>query len=196
MEKDPDIELMLRFQAGDPGAFRDLFAKHQKRIINFCYRFCKTPEAAEEMAQEVFLRVYKAAPRYKPGARFSTWLFRIATNVCLNAARADKYRRLTRSLDEPTRRQDGTAVYPDIADPAPLQQSVLETREEAALIEQALESLPQKQRAALILRANYGFSYADISGQIGCSESAVKNWIHRGRKRLKALLKPTFGENR
>src|SRR5258706_11001664 len=95
---DPDVQLMLRFRAGDASAFRELFEKHGKAIVNFAYNFVGSRPRAEELAQDVFLHVYRAGPRYEPQAKFTTWLYRIATNACLNEMRRPERRYHTRSL--------------------------------------------------------------------------------------------------
>lgn len=185
---------MLAFQAGDSGAFGQLFEKYKAGIVTFCFRYCADREMAEELAQEVFLRVYKAAPRYRPQARFSTWIFRIAVNVCLNAMRKEKFRRRTHSLDAPKPGDTGATLLHEVPDERPLASSHLEDSEMNAAIHQAIGTLPEKQRAALLLRINEGFSYKEISTQMQCSENMVKTLIHRGRSRLKNLLAHYFKE--
>ena len=179
---------MERFREGDQDAFRILFVNYKQKIINYCYRFCGHREIAEELAQEVFLRVYKAAPRYRPDARFSTWIFRIATNICLNELRKKKYRCKIESLDDSFHSGTGagSGEIEDRGTPAP--QDRLEDRERDQMIQGAISNLPEKQRAALLLRLHYGFSYREIGKQIKASESSVKSLIHRGRQNLKKVL--------
>lgn len=190
MKSDPDTYTMLQFKNGDDDAFRRLFKKYRKRIINFCYRFCGNQAVAEELAQEVFIRVYKAAPRYKPKARFSTWIFRIATNICLNEVRRKQYKYQSESLDAPISTRDGD-IRRDIEDTEQLTaDSMLTAQEEDTQIQQALMSLPENQRMALLLRIRNDFSYAQIGEALNCPENRVKTFIHRGRQRLKTLLSP------
>lgn len=191
MKGDSDILYMEQFRDGDQDAFRILFLRYKKKMINFCYRFCADREIAEELAQEVFLRVYKAAPGYRPKARFSTWIFRIATNVCLNDRRKKKGVKFE-SLDNPfrTRRENGPVDIEDHRMPAP--QAQLEYQERDRFIQKALLNLPKKQRAALLLRLYYGFSYREIGEQMNASESSVKSLIHRGRQNLKQHLGAYF----
>jgi len=99
---DTDAQLMLRFQAGDLRAFESLFWRHSRPLVNFAYRFVRSRETAEELAQEVFLRVHDAAPLYRAQAKFTTWLYRIATNVCLNELRRPRFRAVHQSLDAST----------------------------------------------------------------------------------------------
>ncbi len=184
MDSDPDIQLMLSLQAGDQRAFRSLFDKYKKRVINYCYRFCGHPAVAEELAQETFLRVYKAAPRYKPKARFSTWLFKIAANVCLNEIRKPVYRNRLQSMEDGQDVAGLAATQPDQLRP----DAQLVAREQERMVRAALCDLPEKQRTALLLRMDGEFSYAEIGQQINRSENYVKTLIHRGRQRLKKVL--------
>ena len=194
MQADPDTQLMLDFKAGDEHAFQNLFDKYKSRVITYCFRFCGDRAVAEELAQETFLKVYKAARRYRPKARFSTWLYKIATNVCLNEIRRPVYRNRVASLDGTT--DDGTPakVSEPAATPQARPDTLLECQERQALVHQAMEQLPEKQRAALFLRIEGEFSYNEIGQQINRSENHVKTLIHRGRQRLKKALAGYFGE--
>ena len=183
---------MLRFRDGDARAFTSLFVKYRKKIINYCYRFFSNKEVAEELAQEVFMKVYKAAPGYRPDAAFSTWIFRIATNVCLNELRKKRYHSKTDSLDAPP--FDNTGRTTDIEDTTSLPQDMIESQERDALVKKAILKLPGKQRAALLLRTYNGFSYKEIAMQLGSSESGVKSLIFRGRDTLKDTLHDYFKE--
>ena len=194
MQTDPDIQLMLRFKDGDQHAFRVLFDKYKKQVINYCYRYCGHPAVAEELAQETFLRVYKASSRYRPKARFSTWLFKIATNVCLNEIRRPVYRERIESMDQafcedcdPPRQ---VAAEPEHSMP----DALLEAHQDQHLIRRAMGRLPEAQRAALLLRATEGFSYQEIGRQINRSENHVKTLIHRGRQRLRKILENRWGK--
>ena len=195
MLTDPDIQLMLNFKAGDQRAFQHLFDKYKKRVINYCFRYCGHPQVAEELAQETFLRVYKAAPRYRPQARFSTWLFKIAANVCLNEIRKPVYRARLESIDPPAADNAHAgreiAMEPDQSMPDLL----LEAHQHQALIRNAMSGLSDDQRSALLLRVTEGFSYLEIAKQINRSENHVKTLIHRGRQRLKKLLETYWGDH-
>jgi RNA polymerase sigma-70 factor (ECF subfamily) len=193
MHTDPDIQLMLQFKAGDQRAFQHLFDKHKKRVINYCYRYCGHPAVAEELAQETFLRVYKAAPRYRPKARFSTWLFKIAANVCLNEIRKPIYRNRMESMDEAAEKGCNPVAAP-CGPGASAPDAMLASREQQTVVQKAIAQLPEKQRAALLLRVNEEFSYREIGRQINRSEGHVKTLIHRGRQRLKKMLGAYFGE--
>ena len=189
MLTDSDIQLMLSFQNGDQRAFQQLFDKHKKRVINFCYRYCGQRTVAEDLAQEVFLRVYRAAAVYRPKARFSTWLFRIATNVCLNEIRRPSYRAKLESVDRTSEEKGGGAAGEIAVEPErSMPDLLLEARQHQAMVRQALVALPEQQRVALLLRTTEGFSYREIGRQIDCSEGRVKTLIHRGRKRIIQIL--------
>lgn len=184
MKKDPDTQTMLEFKQGDADGFRILFTRYKKKIVTFCYRFCGNREISEELAQEIFLKVYKAAPRYRPEAKFSTWLFRIAVNVCLNEIRKPGYRVITESMDFSCKTGE-VEIHREIKDKkGSTPQEMLEKKEREMLLDQAIKKLPKKQRAALILRVTEEFSYNEIGKQINCSEKSVKSLIHRARNVL------------
>ncbi len=186
---DPDVQLMLRFKDGDEDGFRTLFANYQTRIINFCFRFCADYELAEDLAQEVFLRVYRAARRYRPTARFSTWVYRIAVNVCLNENRKLKKNHLIRSIDSPASADGQNSRMPECRDEnqvAADEMIVAGQRDEQ--IKKALQKLPDQQRAAVLLRIYDGFSYKEIAAQMRVREGKVKTLIFRGRQQMKQAL--------
>lgn len=185
---------MLQFKAGDQRAFQHLFDKHKKRVINYCFRYCGNPAVAEELAQETFMRVYKAARRYRPKARFSTWLFKIAANVCLNEIRKPVYRARMESLDDAASPALSSDMGPSASGSEP-PDVLLEESEKHAKVQDAINRLPEQQRAALLLRINEEFSYREIGHQIKRSEGHVKTLIYRGRQQLKKMLGTYFGEN-
>ncbi len=194
MQTDPDVKLMLKFKAGDQGAFPKLFDRYKGRIIRFCSRFCEDQAVAEELAQEIFIRVYKAAPRYRPKASFRTWLFTIATRVCLNEIRRADYRQQFDSLTNPPEdMEQASRNRPALTDNS-LPDAYVEQAEQRRLILNAMAELPQDQQAALLLRVEEEFSYQEIGQQIGCSENQVKTLIYRGRQKLKQALDDYFGE--
>ncbi|MBA3030496.1 MAG: sigma-70 family RNA polymerase sigma factor [Desulfobacteraceae bacterium] len=191
MQNDSDIQLMLSFRDGDKNAFRELYDKHKKRVINYCFRFCGNRSVAEDMAQETFLRVLKAARRYEPTARFSTWLFKIASNVCLNELRRPRYRNPTESLEE--EREDGKEGFREAVTSDTDRDFAF--NEMDSVVRKALGALPDKQRAALLLRIDGEFSYREIGEQIHCSENHVKILIYRARQQLKETLALVKGES-
>lgn len=194
METDPDVELMLKFQAGDQSAFRRLFDRHKGRVINYCYRYCANAQIAEELAQETFLRVYKAAPRYRPEAAFKTWLYKIAINVCLNELRKQEHRTPMAPLNPSENDDETRGRHEPAIDQSDHPDELLAQSERQHMVHQAIQELPEDQRAALLLRVDLEFSYSQIGRQMGRSENHVKILIHRGRQKLKSLLANYFGE--
>ena len=195
MRTDPDTQLMLDFKAGDQIAFQRLFERYKKQMVTYCYRFCGHTSVAEELAQEIFIRVYKAASRYRPKAKFRTWLYKIATNVCLNEMRRPVYRTRQNSLDQSDETGEKSMAELAATDPPSRPDALLEAQERNILVLKAMEQLPEPQRAALLLRINEDFSYREIGLQMDRSENQVKTLIHRGRKRLRKLLIRHWGEN-
>lgn len=185
---DPDVQLMLRFRAGDEGAFRELFEKHSRAIVNFAYNFVGNRSRAEELAQDVFLQVYRAGARYEANARFTTWLYRIATNACLNEVRRPERRYRTRPLEhEPD--DPGERAEISLPDPTALPgESALAGRELEARIREVLDTLPDNQRAALVLSRVDGLSYREVADALECSESAVKSLVFRATATLRREL--------
>ena len=186
---DPDAERMLRVKRGDREAFTELVDKFKQPVLNLVYRTVHDLTEAEDLTQHVFLQVYKSAHRYEVAAKFSTWLFTIARNLCLNEIRR-RSRHPADSLDETAPDQDDQPLR-QIEDrkvrsaPEALLHSELEDK-----IEEALATLPENQRTAIMLCRQEDFSYEDIAAVLGCSVSATKSLIHRGREALKHLLKP------
>ncbi|MDM7995204.1 MAG: RNA polymerase sigma factor [Acidobacteriota bacterium] len=181
--EDSDARLMLRFKDGDAGAFELLFSRHLRAIVNFCYRFVRNRQIAEELAQEIFLKVYTGASGYEAQAKFTTWLYRIATNVCLNEIRKSQFRATHEPLREALPANAGNATV------ACLNQQAI-----ARAIRKAMEQLPVKQRAAFILNKYQELSYAEVSEIMGVSEQAVKSLIHRAKETLAEVLKPSLQE--
>jgi RNA polymerase sigma-70 factor, ECF subfamily len=185
---DPDVRLMLRFRDGDEGAFRALFEKHGRAIVNFAYHFVGTRERAEELAQDVFFQVYRAGSRYEPQAKFTTWLYRVARNACLNEVRRPEHRFTTRPLERQT---EDPAERAEIAFPDPAAvggESALAGRELEAKIRDALTALPENQRAALMMSRVDGMSYRDVAEALECSESAVKSLVFRATATMRKTL--------
>jgi RNA polymerase sigma-70 factor, ECF subfamily len=185
---DPDAALMLRVKKGDRAAFAALVEKFQQPVMNFVRRTLRDETEAEDVAQNVFLQVYKSAPRYVSTARFSTWLFTIARNLCLNEIRR-RSRHPAESLDA-TRPEAEDQPLHQVEDRKNLlpPENLLQ-RELAEKIEQALAELPENQRTALLLCRQDELSYEEIAEVLDCSLSATKSLIHRGRETLKAKLK-------
>ena len=188
---DPDAVLMLRVKRGDRAAFTGLVEKYKQPVMNFIYRSLRDETEAEDLAQNVFLQVYKSRSRYKQTAKFSTWLFTIARNLCLNELRR-RSRHPAESLEEThaenESRDGGTQrQYEDKSQMAPPEK--LLQGELAQKIEEAIAELPENQRSAILLCRQEDLSYEEIADILDCSLSATKSLIHRGRETLKEKLK-------
>jgi RNA polymerase sigma-70 factor (ECF subfamily) len=185
-EHDQDAALMLRVKQGDTSALEDLMDRYKQPVINLIARMISDPVEAEDLAQNVFVQVYRSASRYAPSAKFSTWLFTIARNLALNEIRR-RSRHRAESMDaapnpdEPPQYADATITAP----PDLLLRGELERK-----VEEAVAALPENQRTALVLCQREELSYEDIAEVMGTSISATKSLIHRARETLKARLKP------
>ena len=180
---------MLRVKRGDDTAFTELVEKYKQPVMNLVYRILRDATEAEDMAQNVFVQIYKSAPRYEISAKFSTWLFTIARNLCLNELRR-RSRHPAESLDaaRPEDEDQPLRQFEDKKNFTP-PESLLQN-ELAHKIEAALAELPENQRTAILLCRQDELSYEEISKVLGCSLSATKSMIHRGRETLKEKLKP------
>lgn len=189
LETQSDEALMARVARGRQDAFEYLLSRYEDAVVTFCYAFVGSRETAEDLAQETFLRVYRSAPRYKPLAKFTTWLYRIAANLCINEIHKCKLRRAI-SLDEPMGPDaDGTRVVERIASPEAQPLSEVEKREAHALVEKAIARLPEDQRATLVLVEYHHLSYREISDILGVTVSAIKMRVKRARETLRDMLR-------
>ncbi len=189
MASDPDATLMVAFQAGDESAFRALFEKYGRSMVGYCNHFVRDPARAEELAQDVFLNLHRSAARYQPSARFKTFLYRIASNLCLNELRRGEHgsrRELDRSRDGAEEASDLDALPADVADP---EQVAVGTALEKAFRD-LLARLPEKQRAALVMARLEGLSYEEIADVLGTTVSAVKSLVHRATVAAANALAP------
>jgi RNA polymerase sigma-70 factor (ECF subfamily) len=186
---DPDALLMLRVKRGDRAAFAELVDKYKQPVMNLVYRTLHDEAEAEDLAQNVFLQVYKSAKRYESRAKFSTWLFTIARNLCLNEIRR-RSRHPADSLEEThAEHEDQPRQQYEDKSSVPPPEKLLHG-ELAQKIEEALAELPENQRTAILLCRQEELSYEEIAEILGCSLSATKSLIHRGRETLKEKLKP------
>jgi RNA polymerase sigma-70 factor (ECF subfamily) len=179
-----DSELMLRVRAGDQASFSLLLDRHRTPVIHFLYRMVQNQAVAEELAQEVFLRVYRSRESYEPTAKFTTWLFRIATHLALNWIRDNRNSRNQESLDEEVIEGAVRQVSDRMASVE--QRMVRESR--MSEIRQAIETLPAKQRAAVLMHKYEELEYSQIARILECSESAVKSLLFRAYETLRTRL--------
>ncbi|HVA00290.1 MAG TPA: sigma-70 family RNA polymerase sigma factor [Terriglobia bacterium] len=190
MAIDSDLELMLRVRQGDAESFDELLRRYRTPLVKYFCRMVRDQALAEDLAQEAFLRVYKARQRYRPDARFTTWLYRIATNLALNAIRDGK------GIERPGENgssEDGDRQW-DVPDPkASVEQHMIET-DRQRMIHEAIEALPENQRAAVILHKYQEVDYHQISKILKVSESAVKSLLFRAYETLRVRLEPLVRE--
>jgi len=184
-----DVQLMLDVKAGDDASFDFLLVKYRSPLVNFLYRMVRDTATAEDLAQEVFLRVYRARKQYTPSAKFTTWLFRIATNVALNSVRDNRYQRMEVSLDAPVSSEEESAPRELPAREMRIDEHLLE-RDRVAFIQRAIASLPEKQRAAVLLHKYQEMDYAEIAKILDCTEAALKSLLFRAYENLRLQLAP------
>lgn len=181
---DYDAELMLRVKEGDGASFGVLLDKHRLPVVHFLYRMIQNHAVAEELAQEVFLRVYRSRSTYEATAKFTTWLFRIATHLALNSLRDGKNERFQEHLDDD--RHDLPARQVSDTHPSVEQFMVYEAKRDE--IRRAVAALPEKQRAAVLMHKYEDMEYSQIARVLSCSESAVKSLLFRAYESLRARL--------
>src|SRR4051812_1740105 len=179
-----DAELMLRVRDGDSVSFGLLLERHRGPVIHFVYRMVLNQAIAEELAQEVFLRVYRSRATYEPSAKFTTWLFRIATHLALNWIRDGKNEKLQDSLDDEI--QEG--ISRQVADRQPSIEQKMVRDARMREIRAAIEVLPAKQKAAVLMHKYEEMEYSQIATVLNCSESAVKSLLFRAYETLRSRL--------
>ena len=183
-----DAEVMLRAGTGDDDAFSYLVEKFRRPIVSFMYRSVGNAHVAEELAQEVFLRVYKSRQTYSADAKFTTWLYRIATNLAMNHARDTKTERAGKvSLDEPVSEESDRTL--DVADESMTAEEALVKRERMRAIKQCVMDLPERQRMAVLMHKYQEMDYRQIAKALDLSESATKSLLFRAYETLREKLK-------
>ena len=182
----PDEQLMRRFQQGDTAAFAPLMRRHLGGVYNFVARHTSPGPQAEDLAQEVFLRVVERAGDFKHESRFTTWLFSIARNLCIDALRKQSHRNHA-SLDEPD--PSGVPLGEQVKDDGPLGEQVAQSREVGVRIEQALRLLPEEQREVFLLREIACLSFQEIAQVTGAPENTVKSRMRYALERLQEALR-------
>ncbi len=184
----PAAEVMLRVKAGDEHAFDYLVQKYRRPMVNFMYRMTHNQGVAEDLAQEVFLRVYRSRATYEASAKFTTWLYRIATNLAVNHARDTRYERPENrvNLDEPDRE---TGLQVDLPDGKISAEEAILRRERLEAIRQKVQNLPERQRMAVVMHKYQQMDYKQIAGVLKLSESATKSLLFRAYETLRGELK-------
>jgi len=180
---DSDVELMLRSKAGDDTAFSELFERYAKRLVSFAYRMVRDRWRAEELVQDAFLQIYRARDRYSPSARFSTYIYRVVTNNCLNEIR--RLGHLKTAPGEAWPLADETTPGPD---------HLVMHREILSQVTDAVLDLPSQQRAALLLSRVEGFDHREVASCVGVSEFAVKSLVFRATRTLREIIQEQAGE--
>ena len=188
MRDDSDESLMLRYRDGDVRAFELLVTRHRKALFNFILRFVRDTAQAEDVTQETFLRLVKGADAYERQAKFTTWLYTIARNLCVDAARRGKHRKAA-SLDAPLGDEDGSASLLDLVpDGAAGVDRQAQSRELAVRLRQAIEALPDEQREIFLLREVADLQFNEIANVIGCPENTVKSRMRYALEKLREAL--------
>jgi RNA polymerase sigma-70 factor (ECF subfamily) len=186
---DSDVAAMRRLAAGDSDALAELIDRHKRSVLNIAYRYLGDATAAEDLAQEAFIRVYQARRRYKPTAKFSTWLYRIVSNLCFSSLRKEQVRQAF-SLDTSLETQDGNFHTDrpgmDIDSPG----DRIERQELAEAVRRVITTLPENQRIAVLLNRYAGLDYREVARSMNLSPMAVKSLLNRARNNLKEKLTP------
>jgi len=185
-----DVQLMLEAKAGDDTSFETLLQRYRTPVINFLFRMVRDTATAEDLTQEVFIRVYRARGKYAPSAKFTTWLFRIATNLALNRIRDSRHQQSEISIDAPVGEDEQVMELP--AREVRVDQMMLE-RDRAQFIRNAVEALPEKQRIAVLLHKYEEMDYVEIAKVLDCSEAALKSILFRAYETLRVQLAPLVG---
>ena len=181
---DSDAELMLRVREGDGASFARLLEKHRSSLVHFLYRMVQDFAVAEELGQEVFLRVYRSRATYEPTAKFTTWLFRIATHLALNYIRDGRRERGQERLDA---QQEGAPAL-QVSDRKPSVEARMVHDVKLNQVREAIAVLPEKQKSAVLMHKYEEMEYSQIAAVLGCSESAVKSLLFRAYENLRARL--------
>ncbi len=182
--KQTDQELLCRIGKKNHDSFRQLVEKHQEKVFRVCLGFLKNPQDAEDLAQEVFFQVYKNARKFRGDSKVSTWIYRIAVNLCINRLRKEHRRRWLSSFEA----SSGSGKLEQIPSNADSPESLLERRERQKILNRALGALPSNQRIAFTLHRIEGLSHEEIAGVMECSVSAVESRIHRAKLNLQKHL--------
>ena len=189
--QDDDLVAIERASTGDGDAFEVLVRKHQTWVFTLAYRMLGDHAEAEEMAQEIFLKAFRALKRFERKSRFSTWLYSIATNHCLNQLESRRRRPRVQELNRSTRKQGNPGPLLDqIADPTPGADQALERADLQRLVQEQLLTLTPEHRSILVLRDIQGLAYEEIGEILSLEPGTVRSRLHRARMELKQRLQP------
>jgi RNA polymerase sigma-70 factor (ECF subfamily) len=181
-------ELIKKSQKGDIESFEKLISSYQKKVFNIAFGMMHNHDDAYDISQEVFIRVFKSIRKFKGQSSFSTWLYRITTNACLDELRKRKNNKNIISIDQEIQLEDGE-VFRQIEDDGPTPELVAERNELREIIKEAISKLSDEHKEVIVLRDIQGFSYDDIADIIKCPQGTVKSRINRARRMLKEILK-------
>lgn len=187
-----DIDLMLAVQAGEEGAFRALVDRHRNAIVNLTYRYLGNRADAEDLSQEVFLKVYRARARYRPEAKFTTWLYRVAVNASLNEVRNRKNRPTHAAVPLQAAGGDSDATLAPVVEDASVETpaAAAERNELRACVREAVDDLPERQRLALLLNRFHGLSYEELARSMEMTIPGIKSLLVRARENVRKRLEP------
>jgi RNA polymerase sigma-70 factor (ECF subfamily) len=183
----PSEDLMARIAEGDEYAFEILVIRHQTSVLNLIYRFIGDRAQAKDLAQEVFLKVWQAAKSYEAKAKFTTWIYQITVNLCFNELKSSRRKKWFQFLRFGENQEN--TVEEVLVDPSPSPEDLLLSREQSRRITEALQSLPDNQRMALVLKRYDDLSYQEIAKILNCSVSAVESLLVRAKRNLQEKLK-------
>jgi RNA polymerase sigma-70 factor (ECF subfamily) len=184
-----DVELMLALQAGEENAFTELVDRHRDAVVNLTHRYLGNYGDAEDLAQEVFLRVYRARDRYEPTAKFTTWLYRVAVNACLNEVRNRRHRP-TFAAGTLARGDGDERAFPVADGKVPSPPDVVEREELRERVRAAVGELPERQRLALLLNKFHGLGYEELAESLEMTVPAVKSLLVRARENVRRRIEP------
>ncbi|HBT34362.1 MAG TPA: RNA polymerase sigma factor RpoE [Pusillimonas sp.] len=190
-ERDVDAELVARVQRGDKRAYDLLVLKYQRKIMRLLSRMIREPSEVEDVAQEAFIKAYRALPQFRGDSAFYTWLYRIAINTARNWQASSQRRPMSSSIvsNEDDETFDQIDNLTDISTP----ESVLASRQVVSTVNEAIDALPEELRTAIVLREIEGMSYEDIAQSMGCPIGTVRSRIFRAREAIAAQLRPVLG---
>lgn len=181
-------KLIKKAQKGDASAFEKIIAEYQNVVYSIAYRYAENSEDAADMSQEIFIKMFRNINTFQFKSKLSTWIYRVATNTCIDLVKKTKNDRNTYSIDDGYENSDGETKYSEIADDSSRPDVALEEGEVRDVINMAISRLNEDYRLVIILRDIQGLSYDEISEIVGCSVGAVKSRISRGRKNLREIL--------